>query len=342
MGTLQAAVTAASAGDELVLKDGTYTGSSENVLLIGKNLTVRAQRPGMAILDGRDARRVIQVVNGTVNFEGLIITKGRTSNGRGGGVRISGGIVSFTNCVIHSNTASNRGGGLRITGGIVTLIRCEIHSNTVSKKTGPRGGGVFINSGAIVHFQSCIIRNNLAISTGGAVFISGSTTHVDFQNCSIYDNSATGGYAGDGNGGGLSITGGTVNVVSSTIRNNKATSNSGGGIYINAGEVTLHRCNIHHNEAKTVGGGVAISQGRLHIIHSQVNHNKASDGGALMVSSTDGKTHVEGNTHVAVKSTALYNNDSPQIKVVKPAFACGLRVEGRPLIQGVFDDCPSD
>ena len=59
---LQAAYDAASAGDELVLKDGTYTGSPSNrnaVLEISKDVTIRAQNARMAVLDGEDARRVV-------------------------------------------------------------------------------------------------------------------------------------------------------------------------------------------------------------------------------------------------------------------------------------------
>ena len=77
-GTLQAAVDAASAGDELVLKDGTYTGSGDNVLHIAKDITIRAQNAGMAVLDGEDARRVVYITGGTVVLEGLAITKGHS------------------------------------------------------------------------------------------------------------------------------------------------------------------------------------------------------------------------------------------------------------------------
>ena len=78
-GTLQAAIDAASAGDVLVLADGTYTGSYNThiMLRIGKSITIRALNPGMAILDGENARRVVEIVNaGTVVLDGLHITRG--------------------------------------------------------------------------------------------------------------------------------------------------------------------------------------------------------------------------------------------------------------------------
>ena len=43
----------------LLLADGIYRGNGSSVLkIIGKDITVRASSPGMAILDGQSARRV--------------------------------------------------------------------------------------------------------------------------------------------------------------------------------------------------------------------------------------------------------------------------------------------
>ena len=86
-GTLQAAYDAASAGDELVLANGTYTGNhgytggSYNVLIINKDITIRAQHAGQAVLDGQSSynRRVINVAAGDVVLDGLVITRGRTA-----------------------------------------------------------------------------------------------------------------------------------------------------------------------------------------------------------------------------------------------------------------------
>ena len=83
--TLQAALTAASPGDELVLADGTYTGnggnagSTDNVLVINKDITIRAQNAGQAVLDGQGTRRVLYVGSGTVSLEGLNFTNGNVA-----------------------------------------------------------------------------------------------------------------------------------------------------------------------------------------------------------------------------------------------------------------------
>ena len=73
-GTLQAALDAASAGDILELADGTYTGTSQ--LAISKDITIRAQNSGQAIIDGENARRGIYISSGTVVLQGLGVTRG--------------------------------------------------------------------------------------------------------------------------------------------------------------------------------------------------------------------------------------------------------------------------
>ena len=78
-GTLQAALNAASDGDELVLANGTYTGSGAEVLEVGKSVTIRALHARGAILDGENARRVVSITSGTVVLEGLDITRGSSS-----------------------------------------------------------------------------------------------------------------------------------------------------------------------------------------------------------------------------------------------------------------------
>ena len=81
-GALQAALDAASSGDELVLADGTYTGSGGTMLNIGKDITIRAQNAGQAILDGQSTRRVIRITGGAVLLDGLNITNGHAVSAR--------------------------------------------------------------------------------------------------------------------------------------------------------------------------------------------------------------------------------------------------------------------
>ena len=78
-GTLQTAVNNAAPGDTLVLGDGVYTGSGDDVLRFNKSLTIRAANLGQAVIDGQNARRGIRIDDGTVLLEGLNISDGKTT-----------------------------------------------------------------------------------------------------------------------------------------------------------------------------------------------------------------------------------------------------------------------
>ena len=80
-GTLQAALASASAGEELVLADGKYTGDdgTNYVLDVHKDIAIRAQNAGLAILSGEDARMVVFIRNGSVVLDGLVLTQGFVS-----------------------------------------------------------------------------------------------------------------------------------------------------------------------------------------------------------------------------------------------------------------------
>ena len=63
--------------DEVVLEDGTYNGLT---FTIGRDVTLRAQNVGQAVLDGESTRRVLRINSGTVIVEGLNITNGNADN----------------------------------------------------------------------------------------------------------------------------------------------------------------------------------------------------------------------------------------------------------------------
>jgi hypothetical protein len=83
----------ALAGDEIVFADGTFTpvtadctnGTSDRSprpcgLAIDKDIILRAQHPGSAVLDGQHARQVLLIIAGTVDVIGLNITRGTAAD----------------------------------------------------------------------------------------------------------------------------------------------------------------------------------------------------------------------------------------------------------------------
>jgi hypothetical protein len=146
---------------------------------------------------------------------------GGSSAGRGGGLFIDGGGVSFTNCLIVGNTASGHapggmqgnqgyasGGGIHVDDGVVTLRNSIVADNIVSSSHGSQGAGTFANAGEL-DVQNCtLIGNNLwALDRSlGTVIVINSIVYFNNSDASQLDSSITvtysdvqGGFPGTGN-----------------------------------------------------------------------------------------------------------------------------------------------
>ncbi len=198
--TIQAAVDAAVAGDEIVVTNGTYAsggravyGAMTNRVAIDKAVTVRSVNgplvtiieggaaPGTSNGNGSGAVRCVYVGINAV-LSGFTLTNGHTlTTGDSGKERSGGGARSetssgvITNCALHANSASTYGGG--VSGG--TLKNCALNSNSAG-----RGGGA---SGCKLY--NCTLSDNSATEGGGA---HGGT----LNNCTLSGNSAS--YCGGG------------------------------------------------------------------------------------------------------------------------------------------------
>ena len=81
----QTTVNNAASGDTIVFTNGTYTGtcSNYNLLSISKDITLRAQYTGGAVLDAQGSSSnnccVLRIYSGTVEITGLNITGGYVS-----------------------------------------------------------------------------------------------------------------------------------------------------------------------------------------------------------------------------------------------------------------------
>lgn len=162
---LAAAVFAATAGDVLILADGTYTapasaGTGGYLLSISKDITIKAATQGGAILDGQSERAVIIITGGKVRLEGLGITNGHGPAIRAGGVNVdgSGTDVTLSDCHIYDNVGWY-GGGMRLDTYPVTLIRVQINGNSATYNN---GHGIFVkNWPATVLLCECTISDQI-------------------------------------------------------------------------------------------------------------------------------------------------------------------------------------
>ena len=224
--TIQAAVDAATEGDILILKAGTY---SENIV-IQKSLTIIGAGPGLTIINGNTgmAQNEGGVINVTkpfphasyapnVTLVGMTITQG-TAN-YGGGIFNGGGDLTLSQVSITNNIASFSGGGIYNQEGTVITNGSFVAENTVKV-----GAGVMNDGGTFVMNDGSSITGNTADIGGGLVNIQG--TLVMNNGSSITDNSAT--YDG---GGIYSYFYSTITLNGGTITGNTAETGIGGGIY---------------------------------------------------------------------------------------------------------------
>ncbi|MGD8454522.1 MAG: right-handed parallel beta-helix repeat-containing protein [Phycisphaerae bacterium] len=190
--TIQAAIDAATHGDEVVIADGTYTGTgNKNLGFAGKAITVRSAsgNPALCIIDCEGAGRGFYFHSGEGAdsvVEGLTITNGYVDDGVGGaGVFCYASSPTLTNCIITGNTAdgSASGGGVQCRNSSSSITNCTISGNFAA-----HGGGVYCRDASPM-ITNCTIIGNTGGGTAGGVGISygGSPT---LTNCTFTGNTA--------------------------------------------------------------------------------------------------------------------------------------------------------
>ena len=297
--TVQAAVDAAVAGDEIRVAAGTYTGTESDVLLVEETVTIRGgytatnwatADPEMnpTILDGEGARRVIHVAGEiTVVLEGLTVTRGFASEG--GGILVEDAIVTLERDTIDANQAmvgfmgSAYGGGVSLRDSTVNLIRSAVSGNFLGGSRGGGGGLYAVNSS--VNLLNTYVTGNQVFVNGGksgglyvrncdAVHITGSevtTNSADF-------------------GGGLYASGSDVAVTASLVRDND--SFWGGGIYLDGGTADLARDVFKANDAFEDGGGLYLRDVNATLVNTVVIDNVADGRGSGLYSESSSPTLV--------------------------------------------------
>ncbi len=184
--TIQGALNAASAGDSILVAEGTYRENivwplTDDLHLLSDPANVNRPR-----IDGGQAGRVIDIeVAGkslfTAEISGFGIANGFLDvpahmGKTGAGIFMSGGVLRLSRCVIEANhiTSSfalqNNGGGAGVSivstrAGSANLIEsCIFSSNTVSAVTSGQGAAIQLDTAPTV-IKNTEIRNN-RIETG--------------------------------------------------------------------------------------------------------------------------------------------------------------------------------
>ena len=205
---IQAAVDAASDGDEILVMPGTYTGTGNRVVDLnlgnsGQSLTLRSTKgPFATIIDGQNNRGgLLCRTDGDLVIDGFTITRCFDQDGAGmsnmssaevlncifsdnvaeddGGAVRNGTwqgnnefwLPTFTNCSFVDNSTGMWGGAMKSGGPItVTLVNCTFENNSANVQTTWASGGAIANASNNMIIEGCTIQNNFAIVTGGGIY----------------------------------------------------------------------------------------------------------------------------------------------------------------------------
>lgn len=324
--TIQDAVNAAQNGDIIRIGPGIYTqasGAPQVVDTLGRSLTLEGDPSGIPTIAPAGAARGIVINGGTVTLRNLKITQGNASQlgGNGGGLYAAGAQLTIEDCEFASNRASDgqgQGGGAFIANSTVTIRGTKFVGN-LAGQAGGDGGGLYLSNstatiGASARGATIVQGNGAAVGQsgrGGGIFVTGGT--VTIGDTELRDNIAS--RSSTGQGGGLYAEGANLTFTSGVqvVKNvaSQAGGGDGGGAYVAGGQVNIGAAVFQDNVASVGGPGrggglyLAASSGSVSGASFRANLGSSADQGQ------GGGAYVAGGT-VTLTGTAFNANIASQ------------------------------
>ncbi|MFT7622569.1 MAG: putative outer membrane repeat protein, partial [Myxococcota bacterium] len=261
--TLNAATTAANAGDRVWVASATYISADASPILVMKqgvdiyggfigDETAMAQRPSPlaeTALDGTFSTPQIALAAPSARLDGFIL---RNAVGNASGAGLAGNGVTgltVTDCTFDSNTGFQGGAFYNVTGG----------------------------GGSENRFERVVFSNNTVTSDGGAVHTLGPVSARVFVDCQFINNTAS------GLGGAMRLTAPTL-LERCTFVSNRSTGSAAGAIHhATASYLTIVDSTFAQNEAATVAGAISTESAAttLSITGTLFQGNQAISAGAI-------------------------------------------------------------
>jgi hypothetical protein len=267
-GTLRSAVAAAAEDDTVdlgALHCSAITLSQGAIPVLLNALTIVG--PGAAALkiDGAGADRVFVHPGGAaLTLRGVTVRNGAArvagAHVTGGGCIASAGYVVLDHSVVSDCYATGEG----VYGGGIFAYALTMDTSTLTRNVGfaalpdtgtaTFGGGAYVNTLSLV--SSTVSDNRAAHDLAQSGYVTGGGLFTNTGG-TISASTIEGNYS-YGLGGGLSVFGGALSIINSTISGNAAQTRSGGGVDVRiAYVVSIANSTIAGNQA-TAGGGVYL------------------------------------------------------------------------------------
>ena len=234
--TIQEAVDAAGAGDEIWVKKGTYLLAAQ--INVNKAVSIYGDFDGTeASRDERATKNRDTIIDGQ-GHRGFYVTADTTIDS-----------VTIRNCNATGTGVNQFGGGIYISGVNSTIVNCTFTDNNASF-----GGALLIFGGSLHEIKDCLFINNSAGAAGCAIAISADMDSYPgclITNCKFIGNCRQGSSAT-----GAVALAGPYNSQSATIKNCLFSGNSGAvSVAFSQSSASLTNCTFAQNDTYSVEFG---------------------------------------------------------------------------------------
>ncbi len=253
-GSLQQAIDDAAPGDAIFIGDGTYTGTSNTNLTIGKAIVITSVNGSSKVtIDCQGVGRAFNLSGGETNQ--TVIARITIQDGAATGMRLASSSPSVVECVFDGNLNAVDGGACVVhgAGAVPQFLGCSFTGNTV--ENGARGGAFVAQNGATVSLVDCSFVGNTAAQGGSALYFNGASGTL--TRCTVSDNPGSSQQV-------LLVGTGTWNATASSFIRTPAEVSSVGGVDASsyAGNLNVTGCLFSGLDANFAGAsGLACASG---------------------------------------------------------------------------------